>query len=226
VNRGDASFDAHVDYETDLGPDWVALGDLNGDGHVDVVTANGGSEDEVSETVSVFFNKGDGAFAPAEQYAAGSAPVEVRIGDLNGDHHEDLVTANQLSDSVSVLLGRGDGSFGGDLEYPTGRQPLSVAIGDLNSDGQPDLTTANWGSRSVSVLLNATGLCAVPRLRGKTLAAARRELVAGGCRQGKVGRAYSKKVKKGRVVTQKPEYGAVLRNGGAVNLVVSKGARR
>jgi FG-GAP-like repeat/PASTA domain len=174
----------------------------------------------------VFLNKGDGTFAAGAEYAAGSAPVEVRIGDLNGDDHADLVTANLFSDSVSVLLGRGDGSFGGDLEYPSGREPLSVAIGDLNGDGQPDLATANWGSRRVSVLLNATGLCAVPQLKGQTLATAIRELAAGGCSRGKVGRAYSKKVKKGRVVTQRPRYGAVLRNGAAVNFVLSRGARR
>jgi hypothetical protein len=226
VNRGDGTFQAHVDYDTDLGPDWVAVGDLNGDGHADVVTANGGTDETVSETASVLLNKGDGTFSSGVDYATGSAPVEVRIGDLNGDNHADLVSANFFSDSVSVLLGRGDGSFGGDLEYPAGRWPLSVAIGELNRDGQRDLATANWGSRSVSVLFNASGLCAVPQLRGKTLTAARRELVFTGCSRGKVGRAYSKKVKKGRVLTQKPAYGAVLPNGGPVDLVLSKGARR
>jgi beta-lactam-binding protein with PASTA domain len=46
------------------------------------------------------------------------------------------------------------------------------------------------------------------------------------CRVGKVRRAYSKIVKRGRVISQKPGFGAVLPKGAKVTLVVSKGRRR
>jgi beta-lactam-binding protein with PASTA domain len=44
-------------------------------------------------------------------------------------------------------------------------------------------------------------------------------------RLGKIGRAYSKVVRRGRVISQRPKFGAVLPNGGKVNLVVSRGRK-
>jgi beta-lactam-binding protein with PASTA domain len=66
----------------------------------------------------------------------------------------------------------------------------------------------------------------VPNLRGKTLRAAKRTLVRAQCGVGKIRRAFSKAVKKGRVISQEPRWGAVLPKGGKVNLVVSRGHKR
>jgi beta-lactam-binding protein with PASTA domain len=101
----------------------------------------------------------------------------------------------------------------------------------LNRDGKPDLVTTselvtNSDPAAVSVLLNATGLCAVPSVRGKALRAAKLAIAHADCRVGKIRAAYSKKVKWGRVISQRPEPGMVLRSGVKVNLVVSRGRRR
>ena len=58
-----------------------------------------------------------------------------------------------------------------------------------------------------------------------TLPAAKRTIARGNCRVGKIRRAYSKTVKKGRVISQKPKFGTVLPGGGKVNLAVSRGTR-
>jgi hypothetical protein len=176
----------------------------------------------------VFINRGDGSFAPRHNYATGRGPFSVAIGDLNGDGKRDLATANNRANTntVSVLANRGDGSFQAKLDYATGRSPFSVAIGDLNGDGRPDVATANFGTGgadTVSVLLNRPGLCTVQDVEGKTLPAAKRTLARANCRVGKVGRAYSKRVKKGRVISQKPKFGAVLRAGSKVSVLVSRG---
>jgi hypothetical protein len=84
----------------------VAEGDFNGDGHLDLVTANDGSN-----TVSVLLGRGDGTFAPQVTYPVGNSPLSVAVGDFTGDGHLDLAVANDGSDTVSVLLGRGDGTF-------------------------------------------------------------------------------------------------------------------
>ena len=76
------------------------MADLNGDGHPDLVTANGGSLD-----VSVLLGEGDGTFAVAQAFAVGSSPRFAAVGDLNGDGHPDLTTANGSSNNASVLLG-------------------------------------------------------------------------------------------------------------------------
>jgi hypothetical protein len=122
-----------------------------------------------------------------------------------------------------VLANKGGGRFGARLEYRTGRGPHVVAIGDLNRDGKPDLATAGYDAGSVSVLLNKPGLCTVQYVKGQTLPVARRTIARANCRVGKIRRAYSKTVKRGRVISQKPKFGVVLQGGGKVNLVVSRG---
>jgi hypothetical protein len=95
----------------------------------------------------------DPLFGGKFDFATGSYPYSVAIGDLNGDGIPDLATANYGSASVSVLLGTGDGTFTPRTDFTTGNSPRFVAIGDLNADGKPDLVTANLFSAKVSVLL-------------------------------------------------------------------------
>ena len=130
---------------------FVAAGDLNGDGDLDLVTANG-----ESNSVSVLLGKADGTVQTAVTFPTGDHPSSVVVGDLNGDGDLDLVTANTGSNSVSVLLGKGDGDLQPAVTFDTGGDsdaPLSAAVGDLNGDGALDLVTANRGSNNVSVLL-------------------------------------------------------------------------
>jgi FG-GAP-like repeat/PASTA domain len=178
------------------------------------------------------------SFSRARTYATGTHPNSVAIGDLNGDGKPDLATSNVEANTVSVLLNRSDGSFRRKLDYATGTQPTSVAIGDLNGDGKPDLAIANGDFPTVSVLLNKPGLCTVQSVKGRTLQTARRTIARANCRVGTIRRAYSKDVtlphppwfvpaiKRGRVISQRPKFGAVLPGGGKVNLVVSRGRKR
>jgi subtilisin family serine protease len=71
----------------------------------------------------------------------------------------------------------------------------------------------------------ADAFCVVPRLRGMLLARAKQAIRASGCSVGKVRRAYSTRVPRGRVVGQSPKAGRRLAQGHAVNLVQSRGRR-
>ena len=136
---------------TGSSPYALATADLNGDGHLDLATAN-----ERSDDVSLLLGNGDGTFRTQQRFAAGSGPSALVAVDLNGDGRVDLATANDRSRDVSVLLGNGDGTFQTPRRFPVGRpldsrEKRALAAADLNGDGRLDLATTN--TRSVSVLL-------------------------------------------------------------------------
>jgi subtilisin family serine protease len=87
----------------------------------------------------------------------------------------------------------------------------------------------NWTDAAVLgpfVVTGVTPVCTVPRLRGLTLNVARRSLAKRGCALGRVSRAYSKRVRRGRVVQQRPGPGLRLRRGAKVAVVLSRGRGR
>jgi hypothetical protein len=142
----------------------VAIADLNGDQHPDLLVVN--SDDGV---VSVFIGHGDGKFdAPVTYSSGGAFPNSVAAGDVNGDGVPDILVTNCAETgasgcvapggSVGVLLGNGNGTFQAAVTYGTGGLgPWFVAVGDLNGDNKPDLVVANRGDTttlgSVGVLL-------------------------------------------------------------------------
>ena len=65
--------------------------------------------------------------------------------------------------------------------------------------------------------------CVVPKVKGKTLSAAKRAIKSHACSVGRIKHATSRTVKKGHVISQKPKPGRRLPHGAKVNLVVSKG---
>jgi len=149
VAGGSGEFQAKTDYETGANPYSVFSADLDGDGDLDLATANYGSN-----TVSVLLNNGDGTFQAKIDYATSGYPISVFSADLDGDGYPDLAAANYYDNTVSVLLNKGDGTFEARIDYGTGSKPNSVFSADLNGDGDLDLATANYYSSTVSVLLN------------------------------------------------------------------------
>ena len=142
-----------------VNPAGVAVGDFNGDGKLDLASANYGMS---SNNVSILIGNGDGTFQPVVNYSVpnGALPAAVAVGDFNGDGKLDLAVAHGGDEYVSVLLGNGDGTFQPALNYGVGAGGVSysVAVGDFNGDGKLDLVVANnsgggFGSDCVSVLL-------------------------------------------------------------------------
>ena len=129
VNRGDGSFGRAVDSQTDPGPRTIAIGDVNRDHKADVVTGNGSSdpsgETDWIDSISVFHGKGDGAlrpdrpYGPRGRYSLSSRQfITLRIGDVNGDHKPDLVTADTGDAwSISVFVNGGKGTFRHVFDY-------------------------------------------------------------------------------------------------------------
>ncbi|MEP6582136.1 FG-GAP-like repeat-containing protein [Microcoleus vaginatus GB2-A3] len=114
----------------------------------------------VTETIFKTYS-GVLGFATKVDFATGSGPFGLSIGDFNGDGKPDLAVANATSNTASILLnttpiGAATPTFAPQVTFPTGSGPLSVSIGDINADGKPDLAVANRTSNSASILLNTT----------------------------------------------------------------------
>ncbi|WP_164103076.1 FG-GAP-like repeat-containing protein [Candidatus Laterigemmans baculatus] len=154
VAQGSGAFAAPRLFSVGQNATDLAVGDLDGDGAIDVVTANRGNPDS---SVSVLIGDGEGGFGNRVDYATGAYPSALRLFDTDGDGALDIVTANSAASSVSVLLGRGDGSFPGPIAR-TGESPTAQVAADLNGDGVVDIVTANGSydtvpGASLSVLI-------------------------------------------------------------------------
>ena len=89
--------------------------------------------------------------------------------------------------------------------------------------GSTTCTVTMSAARSVTATFAA--LCIVPKEKGKALRTAKRALVKAHCNVGKVKKAFSARVKKGRVIAQSAKPGKKLAPGAKVRLTVSKGKK-
>jgi sugar lactone lactonase YvrE len=101
LGNGNLTFQTAVAYAGVEGPWQVALGDVNGDGVLDLVAPN----TEADGLVSVLLGNGDGTFAAATNYTVGNNPASVALADFNGDGLLDFATADLGSNTSTVLLG-------------------------------------------------------------------------------------------------------------------------
>ncbi len=130
-----------------------ALGDVNSDGHLDIVAT---STAPSSRALTLLFGDGQAGFRRNEVALRTAQPWFVTIGDVNRDGKRDLVTTHsERSPLLTVLLGNGKGGFSEAPGSPfaAGKGAWRLAVGDLDGDGKHDIATSNLESDNVSVLL-------------------------------------------------------------------------
>jgi len=128
------------------------IGDLNGDGFMDMAVA-------AQSGVSLLFGRGDGSFAAPLLYPITDGIVkDVGIDDLNNDGWMDMavllnrVTGSEgTSDRVRVFLGRGGGVFVQDQDWDTYGTPDNLLLADLNNDTYPDLIMTHRTGMAMSI---------------------------------------------------------------------------
>lgn len=157
LGTAQGGFTGVTDLTVGTGPSALAVGDVNRDGRVDLLTTSyirnltGGNS--TSTIASVRLGNGRGSFeGPSEIEVGNGSPIntggdvsDVTVADVNNDGQLDMLTANVNANTVSVRLGDGRGQFVAAPEVPVGIGALSVAVGDVNGDGNLDLLAANAG---------------------------------------------------------------------------------
>ncbi len=126
-------------FATGQRPETMVAADFNGDGRLDIATANALSDD-----VSILLGTGTGSFLPIPGQAipAGTTPSAIAAADFNRDGLPDLATVNRNGGSVSILLNNGSGSFTPTAPISSLASPRFLVAADFNGDGDGDLAVA------------------------------------------------------------------------------------
>src|SRR5262249_50282803 len=148
LGNGDGTFRERGRWATGTNAFYLTAADFDGDGQLDLATANTQSGD-----VSVLLGNGDGTFRDELRFGAGIRPAAILGADFNGDRRPDLAVLNGLSHDISVLLGRGDGTFQPETTLPRqgATYPQGVVALDFNGDGTLDLATVSFAAGDLFV---------------------------------------------------------------------------
>src|SRR5262249_37751570 len=145
---GDGTFSGTSTINLSVMPRFVAVGDLDNDGHLDLVTAN-------ASNLAILYGNGDGSFRPPlfVQIGSSSAPDSIALADFNRDGWLDIAVSVYGLNSVGLLIGDGQGGFQPLRTIRVTLSPTSIVAADFNGDCWPDLAVVGESSE-VATLSN------------------------------------------------------------------------
>ena len=144
IGKGDGTFSAG---QSLIGADYLAVGDVNGDGRPDLVGISARND-----LALVWINRGANGFQEPLQFAIPAAGPAV-LADVNGDGFPDLLVWSGSSPSLLVFHGNGDGTF--DLPYSFGSfngQARALTLASLNASGTLDVIVSSFTNNILAVL--------------------------------------------------------------------------
>jgi FG-GAP-like repeat/IPT/TIG domain len=156
-SNGVMAFAPRVAFIAGKNPQYIAAGDFNSDGKLDMAVTNYGDS-----SVSLFRNTtsaGNIAFDPKADIALDNQPLSISLGNINGDAMPDMIIGKNLGFSgvLTVLQNNTTGAafaFSPAIDYAAGYNPNSIVTCDLDNDGKADLSSSITSSLVIAVLRN------------------------------------------------------------------------
>ncbi|HXD94227.1 MAG TPA: FG-GAP-like repeat-containing protein [Bacteroidia bacterium] len=136
----------------------VKNADFDNNGIPDMVAVSCSTSYLAYLNVYMNFSAGTSNFNTTNTYTlnSNSYPVDVAVGDFDGDGKQDVITVNSNLGSVSVLPGNGNGTFGAANTITTIAAPKAIAVADFNGDTKLDMAIISNTNNSLAIHLNTS----------------------------------------------------------------------
>ena len=157
-NQGGGSY-AQVQTVSDI---WIiagiVVGDLNGDGNLDVVTAI--VTDIVGQSgAHIYWGDGAGHIASGPSIGTNSWNVNWPVvADFNRDGKQDFAISSITNGNLSVMFNQGGGTFTPPAYYGGGDGVDQLAAADMDGDGWKEIIAEDRGHRNITILRNENAL--------------------------------------------------------------------
>lgn len=156
---GSISYTAKSDLTVGSSPISTTMADIDGDGKLDVLTAN-----YTANTITLMRNTGTSgtiSFAANVNITSGQGPYDLTTADIDGDGKPEVLVVNYVANTFSIFRNTstvGSFSFAARQDVSLTGGPVSICAGDLNEDGKPDVAIVYFfgATNKLTVLKNTS----------------------------------------------------------------------